>query len=88
MLQNARNAAGYTALHSAAFAGSDAVCKELLLKTEEGVSAAVNAEEPLYKQTALHIAAHKGHLRIVKLLLRAGADGLLRDRDGEACRGY
>lgn len=39
-------------------------------------------------KTALQVAAHQGHLRIVKLLLRSGANVNTSDNDGDTCLHY
>jgi ankyrin repeat protein len=70
---------GWTALHYAAAAGDDAITRQLLDR-----GAAIDAPSPLAsgKFTPLMMAAREGHDRTVLLLLRAGADGALRNSEG------
>lgn len=39
-------------------------------------------------KTALHVAAHQGHIEIVKLLLQSGASVNAKDNDGDTCLHY
>lgn len=39
-------------------------------------------------KTALQVSAHQGHMRIVKLLLRSGANVNTSDNDGDTCLHY
>ena len=66
-----------------AWQGSEEVVAFLLDK-----GFAVNGRAKASKQTALHKAAACGHLRLVELLLRRGADPSLRDVEGKTALDY
>jgi len=74
---DARDKAGYTALHYAARSGHVSMCRLLL-----SCGAEVNTVTRAGQATALHRAAMAGQEKVVELLLQAGADGTLRDADG------
>lgn len=68
---------GYTALHYAARNNNFEICKELLEN-----NASVNAVTKSGRATPLHRASTQGHVKIVELLLKSGADVDLLDADG------
>ena len=51
-----------------------AIAKLNKLLTDEKEKFDMNATGGVHKWSALHLAAHGGHLNIVRELLRAGAD--------------
>ncbi|WP_341808424.1 ankyrin repeat domain-containing protein [Wolbachia endosymbiont (group E) of Neria commutata] len=67
---------GFTALHSAAYAGCTEVVKLLV---DEGID--INATSK-YGSTALHNAADYGHLEVVKFLLEQNANPNITDNNG------
>ncbi|GAU99720.1 hypothetical protein RvY_10678 [Ramazzottius varieornatus] len=69
---------GDRAIHHAAF-NDDGMVVELLAKVG---NADLNARNNR-KQTALHIAVHKGHTAVVRSLLQCGAHPSLQDSEGE-----
>jgi ankyrin repeat protein len=73
-----RNAAGSTALHDAALAGSRPVVELLLNK-----GADVNARETETGSTPLHHAASWGRIEVVEVLVKLGADLNIKNRAGE-----
>ena len=66
---NARDEAGFTALHDAALAGNAAVVRMLL---EHGAD--INLGDKENGSTALYMAATMGREEVVALLLEKGAD--------------
>merc|ERR1712187_374557 len=66
-----------TALHRAAFAGDVAAVSSLCAR-----GAAIEARNPSYQQTPLHLACAKQHVFVVRLLLAARADLDAKDQDG------
>ena len=68
---------GYTPLHYAARAGSDA-CVALLLRARARADATTSGGA-----TPLHRAAHQGHTSVCTLLLDAAASPLAQDAAGE-----
>jgi ankyrin repeat protein len=48
----------------------------------------INAAGPLSGKTALHVAAEKNHIEIIKFLLEKSADSTRRDKDGKIPEGY
>ncbi|KAF4150543.1 Ankyrin repeats domain-containing protein [Phytophthora infestans] len=78
------NSSGNSLLHLAAANGSDGVLAELLKSSiRDDVIALVDLVTPDEKRTALHLAALRGHIACVELLLKlAGAKTDLRDRGG------
>jgi len=42
----------------------------------------VNCKHPVNTRTVTHTAAHHGHVECVQLLLEAGADVDIKDKDG------
>jgi len=73
-----RDSAGYCALHYAARAGHDRICRYLLT-----AGAAVDAVTRAGQATALHRASSAGHDTVVSLLLKCGSNSGLRDVDGK-----
>ena len=74
---NLKDSFNWTPLHTAVRKGQDkgvaAIAKlNKLLADKETFD--MNATGGVHKWTALHLAAHGGHLNIVKELLLAGAD--------------
>ena len=74
---NCKGLYDWTALHIAASEGHHKVCA-VLLDSENGTD--VNAKTQLGR-TPLHIAALKGHLILVQMLIRKGAELNLQDTD-------
>jgi hypothetical protein len=72
------DARGLPILHRLAVIGHLEALRFLL--NEAGAD--VNQRETAYGQTALHLAASKGHVEVVELLLGAGADCLALDNAG------
>jgi len=72
------DARGLPILHRLAVIGHTAALRFLL----DEAGADINQREPAYGQTALHLAASKGHVEVVELLLAAGADCLALDDAG------
>ena len=70
---------GYTLLIRATYSGKTAAVKQLL--KIEAVRQNINAQNES-EQTAFFNAAWYGHLEIMDLLLEAGADPVLPDKDG------
>ncbi|GJQ80884.1 hypothetical protein Trydic_g14141 [Trypoxylus dichotomus] len=75
---NAKDAAGYTALHYAARNGHLELCKYLLAKGCD-----VNAVTKAGSATPLHRACSSGSHKIVEVLLHHKADVNLQDGDGK-----
>jgi len=73
-----QDAAGYCALHYAARAGHDRICRCLL-----SAGATVDAVTRAGHATALHRAASAGCDSIVTLLLKSGSNSGLKDADGK-----
>ncbi|GFG39677.1 hypothetical protein Cfor_05224 [Coptotermes formosanus] len=73
-----QDSAGYCALHYAARAGHDRICRRLLT-----AGAAVDAVTRAGQATALHRASSAGHDSVVSLLLKYGSNSGLRDIDGK-----
>lgn len=74
---------GYSLLHIAAANGSDGILTELLTAARgTSMGPLVNLVTQDGKQTALHLAALRGHAACVSILLQAGAKPDLRDRKG------
>ncbi|GFS09784.1 ankyrin repeat protein [Elysia marginata] len=80
---------GYTPLMFAADAGADKAV-ELLLNNKANVNdTSYEISDPdIKRRTALMIAAHKGWVRIVKMLIQAGANLDMKDKDGENALGF
>ncbi|KAI9902026.1 hypothetical protein N3K66_003843 [Trichothecium roseum] len=78
---NWKDKTGETALHLAARFGYEE-CAEVLLKGSEEQKADLGAIENTYAWTPLHVAAVDGHLSIVELLIKAGADASRPDSSG------
>ena len=72
---------GSTALMRAANVGNPDTVRTLL---ELGVD--VDAFDPEYERTALHLAVDYANVQCIKLLLDAGANPQLRDMDGNTAR--
>ncbi|KAK7074366.1 hypothetical protein SK128_009451 [Halocaridina rubra] len=74
---------GATPLHIAIAADSYEVVQELLQFKEikENPTELLSTTDNIQK-TPLHYAAHRGHLKTLKLLLEAGADVTAKDEDG------
>ena len=68
---------GWTPLHWAALHGAEDIASELLQ-----AQAAVDAEEHEFGCQPLQWAARRGHLRLIRLLIDAGASAEYSDRDG------
>jgi len=66
-----------TALHLAAYVGAAAAVAELVLARAE-----LTARNESYLQTPLHVACSRDHLQVVDILLNAGSDPSLTDKDG------
>ncbi|KAJ3114768.1 Ankyrin repeat domain-containing protein 16, partial [Physocladia obscura] len=80
---NAKDALGWTALHYAAVATkSDPI---LTIETLLQYGATVDAKESRYALTPLHMAAKSGHVEILKVLLKNGADIYSRTTDNRTC---
>lgn len=75
---NAQDAKKSTALHWAAFSGSDKVVEYLL--AQPNIQVDLVDEEG---QTPLHLSALYGHVKIVKQLLMAGANRKVVNLKGE-----
>ncbi|GFR98468.1 LOW QUALITY PROTEIN: ankyrin repeat protein [Elysia marginata] len=77
---------GYTALMFAATAGSERAVKALLSHKASLSKTAFekNLHGQLRRRTALMMAAQKGWVNVVELLIEAGADFDLEDEDGES----
>ncbi|KAG7384906.1 hypothetical protein PHYPSEUDO_002127 [Phytophthora pseudosyringae] len=75
---------GNSLMHLAAANGSDGILAELLTDSRrDAMRPLVNLETQDEKRTALHLAALRGHIACVELLLKlAGAKADLRDRGG------
>ena len=80
---NAKDTADITPLHRAAFNGANLIA-ETLLKA----GANVNAAGGRHNSTALQIAAYRGHVGVVKVLLAHGADLNAVDTLGETALQY
>uniref|UniRef100_A0A1B6LPG5 Uncharacterized protein n=1 Tax=Graphocephala atropunctata TaxID=36148 RepID=A0A1B6LPG5_9HEMI len=74
---DARDNAGYTALHYAVRKGNTSMCKLLL-----AAGASVNVTTKAGLATPLHRAAMEGHMDVISLLLKSGADPLAKDAEG------
>ena len=72
-----RNPEGFTPLLAAAQNGHTDICGLLLAHDSD-----VNDTEPLAKQTALHLAASKGHNTLIEALLSWGAGVNTKDHAG------
>lgn len=70
---NWRDENGETALHVAARFGHQE-CAKILLRDSLKDTVAVNVREKYFGWTPTHIAAVDGHLAIIELLIKAGAD--------------
>lgn len=75
---DAQDSAGYCALHYAARAGHDRICRCLLT-----AGATVDAVTRAGQATALHRASSAGRVSVVSLLLKSGSNSGLRDVDGK-----
>src|SRR5262249_15411433 len=73
---NAKDAQGYTALHTAAFRGRAEIAKLLI---DRGADVNGTASDGF---TPLHQAAWRGNCAVARLLLAAGADVNARDDKG------
>ncbi|ETL93748.1 hypothetical protein F441_08479 [Phytophthora nicotianae CJ01A1] len=75
---------GHSLLHLAATNGSDGILIELLTSSiRDDLKKLVDLVTPDEKRTALHLAALRGHITCVEILLKlAGAKAGLRDRGG------
>jgi hypothetical protein len=71
---------GKTPLRKAAFIGHKNVVERLLTLSTEDRD--VDAEDFVFHRRALHAAAYRGHLEIVKMLISAGSDVAKPDTDG------
>ncbi|KAG2778909.1 hypothetical protein PC129_g1411 [Phytophthora cactorum] len=78
------DSSGHSLLHLAAANGSDGILTELLTSSiRDDMKALVDLVTPDEKRTALHLAALRGHIACVEVLLKlAGAKADLRDRGG------
>lgn len=86
---NLKDTDNWTPLHTAVRKGQDrgvaAIAKlNKLLMDKEKFD--MNATGGVHKWTALHLAAHGGHLNIVRELLRAGADIFQRNTNNQLPR--
>lgn len=52
---------------------------ELLIRNR----ADLNAKDDKYGATALHLAAYRGHKKVVRILLEKGADIYAKDKEGD-----
>ncbi|KAG9306080.1 hypothetical protein G9A89_015984 [Geosiphon pyriformis] len=75
---NESDKTGYKPLHYAARIGNEDICRLLLENRAE-----VNVVTPELFSTPLHRAAAENHSRVVKLLLKYGADPRVQDSDGQ-----
>lgn len=66
-----------TALHQAAYVGAAAAVAELVRARAE-----LTARNQSYLQTPLHVACSRNHVQVVDVLLNAGSDPTLTDKDG------
>ncbi|GMF32212.1 unnamed protein product [Phytophthora lilii] len=75
---------GYSLFHIAAANGSDGILTELLAESRrDRIKLLVNVITQDEKRTALHLAALRGHIACIEMLLNvAGAKADLRDRRG------
>lgn len=78
---NAQVVRGYRPLHFAARAGDRRTIETLLHGEAE-----IDAQDPTFNMTALHFAATEGKLEAVRALIAAGANPLLKTKDGSSVR--
>jgi hypothetical protein len=78
---NAQVLRGYRPLHFAARAGDRRTIETLLHGKAE-----IDAQDPTFNKTALHFAATEGKLGAVRALIAAGANPLLKTKDGSSVR--
>ena len=78
---NVRNNGGWTLLIIAAHSGAVDCVKLLVARGGDALELDAQASN-VWRETALHKAAYLDYSEIVQLLLRAGADPIIRDNEG------
>ncbi len=80
---NVPDARGYPPLHYAALSGKRVVVEALV-----SAGAEVNARDSRTGNTALHVAASRGDVSLVRALLSTGANPTIKAEDGKTARTY
>lgn len=80
---NALDASGYTPLLYATGRASSSSFDIVMLLLNNDATQSINVPTPELKQTPLHRACSKGHVELIYLLLKHGADKNLKDSDGK-----